>query len=78
MSDPQMHYGCGFSTLDQLQSWFTARELRKLDRLGYKMVQFEADVIIAETPSQVVFGCRLPLACLHPRISLTSKLAKAA
>jgi hypothetical protein len=78
MADRSMHYGCGFATLEQLHSWFTPRELRTLDRLGFKLVRISPDAIIALTPTQVVFGSRPPLASAAPRISLVSKLARAA
>lgn len=77
-NDPTMHYGCGFDTLDQLHAWFNSRDLRNLDRLGFKMVRIVPDVIVARTPSQVVFGARQRFASAAPRISLVSKLARAA
>lgn len=77
-NDPAMNYGCGFDTLGQLHAWFNSRDLRNLDRLGFKMVRITPDVIVARTPSQVVFGARQHFASAEPRISLISKLARAA
>lgn len=78
MSDPTLHYGCGFDTLDQMHSWFSRRELRTLDKLGFKLVKIEPDFVIARTPTQVVFGSRKAFANARPRISLMSSLARAA
>jgi len=78
MSDPSMHYGCGFDSLAQMHSWFTARELRTLNRLDFRLIKFEPSLIVAHTPRQVVFGHRAPLATVSPRISLVSSLARAA
>ena len=72
------HWGCGFQDIDRLRSWFTARELKALDRLGFCLVTVEPDIIVAETPSQIVFGTLLPLADARPRMRLVSKLARAA
>lgn len=78
MSDPSLHYGCGFDTLAQLHQWFTRGELRRLDRLGFKLVSFAPDKIIARTDRQVVFGHGSRLASLSPRVSLVSKIVEAA
>lgn len=78
MDDPALHYGCGFDTLDQLHDWFTGREIRRLDRLGFKLVAFVPHRIVARTPRQVVFGHNSRLASIAPRISLVSKLVRAA
>lgn len=63
-----LHCGCACKTPTQLQDWFTRTERRRLLALGFGIVRFEPDVIIAETPNQVLFGCTEPLSTL-PRIS---------
>lgn len=73
--DDGHHWGCGFVSLQQMHAWFTAKEMRALSRLGYFLVWLRPDVILAETPRQVVFGCKAPLAQAAPRISLVSRLA---
>lgn len=78
MTDLTMHYGCGFDTMDQFHAWFNPRDLRNLDRLGFKLVKIDPDVIVARTPSQVVFGARKHFAAAAPRVSLISSLARAA
>lgn len=72
------HWGCGFRSGDQLRAWFTPRERGRLARLGFALVRIWPSVVVAETPTQVVFGCSRPLAEAMPRISLASHLAKAA
>lgn len=46
---------CGCVSLDQLSLWFDRKELRRLKRMGFKVVQVRARRIVAETPTQVVF-----------------------
>jgi len=60
MSD-QFHWGCGFRTNDQLNSWFTEREQVKLGRLGFMLVTIIPDTVLVDTARQVVFGTRRPL-----------------
>lgn len=57
----EYHWGCAFSTPEGVSEWFTAKERKKLSRLGFYVAEIEADVVYAETPSQVVFGCVEPL-----------------
>jgi hypothetical protein len=71
------HWGCGFISFDQLEAWFSRRELRKLDSLGFGLVTLQPNIVIAETPRQIVFGVREPLHG-RPSIKLTSELARAA
>ena len=59
---PDECMGCGFRTLDQLHKWFTKSELRKMKALGYQLVVLWVDRIIAESPHQVVFARKKPLA----------------
>lgn len=68
MIPQDMHTGCAFEWLQQLDDWFTASERLKLDRLGYYIVKFRPDKIVARTPTQVVFACNGPLSGL-PRHS---------
>ena len=75
---PEYHWGCGFRTMDQLHSWFTSRELSKLSRLGFAMVRIIPAVVVAETPTQVVFGTVEPLSEARPRIRLASDLVRTA
>jgi len=56
------HCGCACRTKEQLLSWFTPSERAKLGLLGFGIVNIDADLVVAETPTQVVFGCRTPLA----------------
>lgn len=58
------HGGTACISKRQLRRWFTEKELGRLYRLGYSMVKFTPDRIIAETPTQVVFENRLLLAFL--------------
>lgn len=72
------HWGCGFSSWEQLTRWFNERERRALDRLDYRLVRVVPDIVIATTRRQVVFGTLAPLAHVRPTIKLTSNLAEAA
>jgi hypothetical protein len=60
MLPANMHVGCAFDTMEQLQAWFTDGELRKLASLGFSIVRPEADRIVCRTPTQVVFASRKP------------------
>jgi hypothetical protein len=53
--------GCAFRSLDQLTSWFSKSELRRLYRLGFSVVTFEADAILAESKHQMVIARNCPL-----------------
>jgi hypothetical protein len=55
------HYGCGFRSAEQLRAWFTHSERKRLNRLGYRVASIAPDIVVAETPTQVVFGTREPL-----------------
>lgn len=56
-----LHCGAGCRTRQELRRWFTRAEERRLRKLGYRVVTIEPDVIFAEWPDEVTFGCRLPL-----------------
>ena len=56
-----MNAGCGCRTMDGLRRWFSRAELRRLSRHGYSVVRVVPDKILAETPTQVLFGCFKPL-----------------
>jgi hypothetical protein len=69
-------FGCAFRTRDQLEAWFTGREMRALDRLGYRLAAVSADIVLAETPRQIVFGSRAPLSQPLRSCRLTSRAAE--
>jgi hypothetical protein len=52
---------CGCRSLDQLARWFRPSELATLRDFGYDVVSIDADRIIDESLSQVVFARRRPL-----------------
>lgn len=52
---PGENMQCGFRTETQLHRWFTNTELYRLQLLGYRIVQVEAERILAESRNQVVF-----------------------
>lgn len=56
-----MNAGCGCWTMEGLRRWFSRAELRRLSRHGYSVVRVVPDKILAETPTQVLFGCFKPL-----------------
>ncbi len=64
------HSGSAFTSLDKLDEWFLPEEQEKLDGLGFRIVRFRPDKIVAETPTQVVFAQNYPLAGLpvHGRL----------
>ena len=70
------HFGCAFRTRSQFDTWFTAREKVALDRLGYRLAAVPADIIIADTPRQVVFGSKTPLSQPLRHCRLTSRAAE--
>ncbi len=53
--------GSACRTLEQLRRWFTPSEYRTLQRYGYRAVRLEAGRILAEGPTQCVFGRAKPL-----------------
>lgn len=55
-------FGCGFRTINQLQSWFSEAERKRLNRLGFAVAAIKPAKIFFETPTQVVFGTMEPLA----------------
>ncbi len=57
----EYHWGCAFASPQGVTDWFTAAERKKLSRLGFYVAEVLADVVFAETPTQVVFGCIRPL-----------------
>lgn len=58
---PTHHYGCGCRTLDALMEWFTPLERKRLERLGFRPVRMDVDLILAESARQVFFGRTRPL-----------------
>lgn len=54
------HFACGCQTTEHLQRWFTKEEYATLLRFGYRAVKIEADAILAETKTQLVFECQHP------------------
>lgn len=52
-----MNAGCGCRTMEGLRRWFSRAELRRLSRHGYSVVRIVPDKILAETATQVLFGC---------------------
>jgi hypothetical protein len=70
------HFGCAFKSREQLDAWFNAKEQRALDRLGYRLAAVRADIILAETPRQIVFGSRDPLSMPVRACRLTSSAAE--
>jgi hypothetical protein len=56
-----VHAGCACVSEEQLRRWFTREEMRRLKRAGYGVCEFEPDIIIAETATQVLFGMKSPL-----------------
>lgn len=53
--------GCACLSLDALLRWFTPAELERLEGFGYHVVSLDADRIIAESKTQVLFGRAKPL-----------------
>lgn len=52
---PGFQGGCACRDMQQLKQWFTFTERQRLKRLGFKIVGFEPDRVLLETPTQVVF-----------------------
>ncbi|ANC85429.1 hypothetical protein A7E77_00075 [Sphingomonas sp. NIC1] len=59
-----------------MNRWFNRRELRALDRLGYRLAAVSADLILFETPRQIVFGSSSPLSQPLRTCKLTSRAAE--
>lgn len=70
------HFGCAFQSRSHLDRWFTGRELRSLDRLGYRLAAVQADIVLFETPRQIVFGSSSPLSSPLRSCRLTSRVAE--
>ena len=47
--------GTACKSMKQLRQWFTLTERLRLKRLGFRIVSFEAERILFETPTQVIF-----------------------
>ena len=61
---PGMHAGCAVDSILGILQWFDRGERRRLYRAGYLVVVFEPDLIVAETPTQVIFANHRPLSGL--------------
>ena len=64
-----MYAGCSCRSDSELRRWFSRTEMRRLARLGFGVVVFEPDAILAETPTQVLFAMHLPLASLNAAVA---------
>lgn len=53
---PGEMFFCGFTSLDQLRSWFSLSELKKLKKLGFHVVKLTAHRIIHTSENQTVFS----------------------
>jgi hypothetical protein len=62
MMDRFPHNGCAFASLLQLQAWFTPAEQGRLNQLGYRIVRFRPDRIIASSEHQLVVQRAKPFA----------------
>ena len=60
------HCGCGCSSFEQLDRWFTPTEKKRLEGFGYQIVSFVPTKIIAKSEWQVLFAHRTPLKKLRP------------
>lgn len=56
-----MHTGCAFETKEKAKEWFSRSELRRLSKLGYRLVQINVDAIRYRTPTQLVVQSITPL-----------------
>lgn len=62
-----VYFGSACRTEAQLRKWFSDAELNRLFLSGHRVVQIEADAILAESAIQLVFGCRKPIRdCVKP------------
>ena len=51
----QGHFGCGCTSIEQLEKWFNNTELNRLDEMGFHVVEIPVDRIICESLVQCVF-----------------------
>lgn len=51
-----MHVGHAFRNVELMHRWFTRSELAKLGQIGFHVVKFAPDRVVAETETQVVFA----------------------
>ncbi len=57
---PNMHYGCGCTTLERLRRWILKEEYETLLAHSFRCVALVVDAMV-ETPTQVLFARALPL-----------------
>jgi hypothetical protein len=57
---PLLHWGSACRSLDSLMHWFTPVERTRLQGLGFYPVQLSIDIVLAESPWQLVIGRKLP------------------
>lgn len=56
------HLGCGVRDgKKELNKWFSETELKKLDKLGYKIVSIDNYEVVKESKNQVIFATKKPL-----------------
>jgi hypothetical protein len=55
-----MHWGSACRSLEHLSQWFTPIERTRLQTLGFHPVQLSYDVVLAESPWQMVIGRARP------------------
>jgi hypothetical protein len=53
--------GCGVMDPSGIALWFTPLERHRLLKLRFNLVRLEVDLVLAQSPRQVVFWRRLPL-----------------
>ena len=53
--------GCGCFSPEQLREWITHREYKRLQLIGYRAVEMEADRILGQDLYQCVFARSKPL-----------------
>ncbi len=56
--------GCACRTLEKLNEWFSPVEQMRLQRAGFRVVEFVPDEVVAETGDQVLFASNKPLKLL--------------
>ena len=56
----EMSWGCACRTQDALMRWFTLRERTRLGAAGFYPVRLNADVVLAESPWQMLIGRTRP------------------
>lgn len=64
-----MMYGSACRSLDAVLQWFTSLECQRLQAAGYYPVRLQADVVLAESPWQLLIGRRRPFAEGATRLS---------